>query len=75
MVSRLLLVNPPATVCRFAWVSIGTISAALRLREASRERIKQHAQLSFRAADDRRLGDERHLLHRVVHLRHEPPQA
>ena len=39
------------------------------------ERIKQHAQLSFRAADDRGLGDERHLLHRVVHLRHEPPQA
>ncbi len=37
-------------------------------------RVEQHAHLPLRAADDGRLGDQRHLLHRVIHLRGQPPQ-
>ncbi len=38
-------------------------------------RIKQHAQLSFCAADDGGLRDQRHLFHRIVHLGHQAAEG
>ena len=37
-------------------------------------RIQQHPHLPPRAADERGFGHQRHLLHRVIHLRHQPAQ-
>ena len=37
--------------------------------------VEQHADFAARAADERGFRHERHLLHRVVHLRHEPAQG
>ena len=37
-------------------------------------RVQQHAQLPVRAADEGGFSHLRHLLHGVVHLRHEPAQ-
>jgi hypothetical protein len=45
-----------------------------RLREASFRRIKQHADLTLRAADDRGFGHQRNLLHGVIHLGDEAAQ-